>query len=299
MPMKYSIVILNWNRCADTLECLASIQRLHIPCSTIVVDNGSTDGSLEAIRAAFPTIQIIEMGSNLGYAAGNNRGIKAALDQGADWIVLLNNDTVIAPQFLDALQEASLAHPRAGAFGAKIYYYDEPATLWYAGGEVDRRTLRCYHVGCGEADLDKRHEEIRQTGYACGCAIALKTQALREIGLLDPCYFLLWEEIDWCWRLRKAGWECLFLPKAKVWHKVSASFPEGHRGPLWQYHYYRSRRLFIRSHCSRREKLFFHLLRRPSELFSLALYCLLPTETPSLRRRYFAALRGSIDLLHY
>lgn len=290
--MKSTIVILNWNNAQDTLECLDSLKKLSAPCEILLVDNGSTDDSVERIRTAYPSLPIIENGQNLGYAAGNNRGIEAALANGAELIVLLNNDTIVATHFLEALQTAAIDHPTAGAFGAKIYFYDEPATLWHAGGDVDRKKLRCYHIGCGDADSDKQHENVRPIGYACGCAIALRAEALRQVGLLDPAYFLLWEEIDLCWRLKKYGWECLFVPKARVWHKISASFPEGNRGPFWQYHYFRSRLLFLKRHFSHKERLLFYLQRLPRESIALLSQALNLSISRDLRRESSAALKG-------
>lgn len=253
MPMKSIVIVLNWNNASDTIECLNSLKNSDV----LVVDNGSTDDSVAKIRETFPTLAILENGRNLGYAAGNNRGIELALQMGAELIILLNNDTVVAPNFTEELIKAAKENPEAGAFGAKIYFYDDPATLWYAGGEVELSSMRCYHVGCGEPDYEKKHETLRPTSYACGCAIALRREAIKEVGLMAPEFFLLWEEIDWCWRLRKAGWGCLFVPKARVWHKVSASFPGGNRGAFWRKHYKRSRSLFIRRNFSMGQRLKF------------------------------------------
>ena len=255
-------------------------------CTIIIVDNGSTDDSVKQIRSAFPQHTLIENEKNLGFAEGNNVGLREGLKQGAELLILLNNDTVVAPNFLKELVHAAEKHPEVGAFGPKIYFYDEPATIWYAGGSVDPRTGRCYHIGCG---APSGHNQKKETDYICGCALAVRKSVLEKVGFLAPEFFLIWEEIDWCYRMRKAGYKCLFVPTAKVWHKVSASFIEGNRDPMWQYFYFRNRLLFHKRHSSIRKGL------PPRELFNLIKMRFHPKTPPDERQRYRAALRGVWD----
>lgn len=244
-----AIVILNWNRSEETLECLQSVTSIRFPkYEIIVVDNGSSESAPEKFQEAFPEVRLLRNEENLGFAEGNNRGIAYALERGAEYILILNNDARVDPEILNAFMEAAEQNPDAGVFGAKIYYYDDPTTLWYAGGEVDQKRGLCYHVGCTESDLEKKRETIQDTGYACGCALFVKAEAAHEVGLMDPKFFLIWEEIDWCWRIREAGYRCLFVPKARVWHKISASFEGGNRGAVWQYFFWRNRLLFMKRH---------------------------------------------------
>jgi len=222
----------------------------------------------------------------LGFAEGNNVGLREGLKSDADLFLLLNNDTIVAPNFLEEFNKAAKEHPEVGAFGAKIYFYDEPATIWYAGGSVDPRTGRCYHIGCG---APTGHNEKTKTDYICGCALAVRREVLEKVGLLDPDFFLIWEEIDWCYRMRKMGYQCLFVPTAKVWHKVSASFEEGNRGPMWQYFYFRNRLLFHKRHGSIKKGL------SPRELTDLIKTSFLPRTAKGARNRSRAALRGVWD----
>ncbi len=269
-PDKFAIIILNWNGLNDTLECLDSLKSLtYSSFEIILVDNGSTDGSLKTLKEHYPDLIYVENQTNLGFAEGNNRGIEVALDRGADFVVLLNNDTVVAPDFLNAFAAAGEEHPKAGALGAKIFYHDEPATLWYAGGGVDRTSWSCYHIGNGRPDQSEKYRKIAPTEYGCGCALAISKEAISKVGTLSPEYFLIWEEIDWCYRLRNEGFECLFVPGARVWHKISQSFAEGNRGRMWHYFYMRNRLLFIQRHATRKERARFYLQTFLPEVFNL------------------------------
>jgi len=289
--LKFTLIILNWNNCKDTLECLASIDKIKYPnFEVIVVDNGSTDDSIEIIRTRYPQHTMVENKENLGFAEGNNRGLREGIKQGAEMLMLLNNDTIIAPNMLTEISKAALDHPQAGAFGPKIYFYDDPATIWYAGGGVDQKTGRCYHIGCGSADMEPKYKQSSETEYICGCAIAIRSQVIQSVGLLDPEFFLTWEEIDWCYRMRKSGFSCLFVPEAKVWHKVSASFVDGNWGPMWQYFYFRNRLLFHKRH--------FSFARRWRKAYISELVDLIKTSfhpNPFLRKQHRAALSGVCD----
>jgi len=231
----------------------------------------------------------LENRKNLGFAEGNNRGIVEAIKRGGELLLLLNNDTIVSPQLLSELAKAAQNNPKAGVFGPKIYFYDEPATIWYAGGSVDPKTGRCYHIGCGGSE---GYTTEKTTDYICGCALAVRAEVVKKVGLLSPEFFLIWEEIDWCYRIRKAGFSCLYVPKARLWHKVSASFPEGNRGPAWQYFYYRNRLLFHRRHTPLHKRW---RLNNVLECFSL-LHTTLSPKTPSdKKRRSKAALIGIAD----
>jgi len=244
-----SIVVLNWNGRDDTLACLASVERLAYPNLKVhVVDNGSSDGSVHAILAQFPKVDVIQTGSNLGYAGGNNAGMRRALETGAMYVLLLNNDTVVDPGLLRAFVSAAQREPQAAAFSAKIFFYDEPDRIWYAGARWDGKASCFFQVGEGERDDQERFATISETAYACGCAFFVSAKRLREIGLLDEDFFLYFEETDWCYRARRRGYPSVFVPEAKLWHKVSVSFG-GERSPLALYFLTRNRLLWARRHA--------------------------------------------------
>jgi GT2 family glycosyltransferase len=252
---KVAVIVLNWNGREDTLRCLESLQAVEYPnWEVLVVDNGSEDGSLDAIRERHPEAMVIEAGRNLGFAGGNNLGIEAALRRGAEFVLVLNNDTTVAPDLLRAFVRAAREHPDAGVFAAKIYFLKDPQRLWYAGARWNSMSAAFEHVGQGVLDTGADFEQVRDTDYACGCAMLLRAPAVQAVGMLDERFFLLFEETDWCFRAREAGFRCLFVPGAKVWHRVSSSFGGG-RSILYEYFLFRNRLLWAERHLSLRWRM--------------------------------------------
>ena len=217
------IIVLNWNGLRDTRECLDSLRRVSLPpARVLVVDNGSGDGSQEAIRREFPDVTLLETGANLRFAEGNNAGIRFALEHGADQIMLLNNDTTVDPAFLGAMSETLLAHADTGIVTPKILYHQDPGIIWYAGGEISFWSGTMRHSGIREQD-DGRFDVAGETAYASGCCMLLRRETVERIGLLDGAYYMYSEDADWCMRARRAGFQIRYEPRAKVWHKVSVS----------------------------------------------------------------------------
>ena len=245
---RIGVVVLNWNGRDDTLECLKSVFDIEYPnFETILVDNGSQDGSVAAIRSKYPELRIIETHANLGFAGGNNVGITDAIGRGAVCIFLLNNDAVVAPDILDVLVQAAENHPNAGAFSGKIYCYGDPKRIWCAGALWKDGEANFVYPGAGQLDDGISFEGVVETDYASGCAMFIHADLVREVGLLDPLFFLTFEETDWCYRLRRRGFGCLVIPQAKIWHKGSASFGSDD-SPLYLYFYTRNRLLWAERH---------------------------------------------------
>lgn len=262
---RVAVVVLNWNGKADTLECLKSIQQIDYPFfEVVVVDNGSQDGSIEAIRESFPDVMLLATGKNLGYAGGNNVGIRYALDHSADYVLLLNNDTVVDSNLLTAFYQASMDVPDAGVFGAKIYFYTRPTRLWYAGALWRKDIMRFEHVGFDKED-GPQFSDLVETDYVTGCALFARAEVFRNIGLLDEDYFLTYEETDWCYRARAAGFRNMYVPSAMLWHKISVSFG-GAESPLTNYFMTRNHLLWGSRHLGLRERFslhygYWHLIR--------------------------------------
>jgi GT2 family glycosyltransferase len=213
------IVLLNWNDTADTLECLRSLRKLrHSDFQIVVVDNGSSEPCTAAVAAEFPEVRVIESGENLGFAGGCNVGIRAALDAGARYVWLLNNDTVVHPDALSALIETARSRRRCGIAGSKILFFDRPTTIDHAGGTLNLRRGHAWHIGCGEID-GGQHDSDRPAAFVTGCSLLADTKMIREIGPLDPDYFAYWEDVDFCTRAQRAGWEVVYSAGSRVWHK--------------------------------------------------------------------------------
>lgn len=219
MKQPYIIsVILNTNRRDDTLECLASISRsTYTNHKVMVLDNASTDGSVEAIRMAFPDVEICHLTANSGYAGNNNVGIKAALEQGADWVFVLNEDTVLDPACLDALIAAGESDPAIGIVGPLVYHHDEPTVIQSAGGALGQN-WEARHVGQNEDDVGQ-YALPHAVDWVSGCAILVRRQAIEQLGMLDERFFYYWEEVEWCLRIGRAGWKIIHVPSARIWHK--------------------------------------------------------------------------------
>ena len=213
-----AIVILNTNRRQDTLECLASIEKAsYANRKTIVLDNASTDGSVEAVRSSYPTSEIIELSSNLGYAGNNNVGIEAALKAGADWVFVLNEDTTLAPDCLAHLAEVGESDPQIGIVGPMVYHHSEPAIIQSGGGRMDR-SWNVWHIGQHQPDQGQFNRP-QQVDWISGCAILVRRAVIEQVGALDARFFYYWEETEWCLRARERGWRILLAPQAKLWHK--------------------------------------------------------------------------------
>jgi GT2 family glycosyltransferase len=222
-PTWYPIV-LSWNGREDTVSCLDALAKVSEPRVRVVcVDNGSTDGSVEAMRDHHPETHVIENGRNLGFAGGCNIGIRWALDQGAEWVLLVNNDAVIAPDAIAEFAAAAKQCPKAGVLAGKLYHADRPYRVWYAGQRfVAWLGYSGRHRGEGRRDRP-RYRRAAPTDRANGALMAISRTAIESVGMLDEKLFAYVEDIDFSVRARSAGFEVLFVPAARAWHRVGAS----------------------------------------------------------------------------
>lgn len=247
-----AVVILNWNQEKDTADCLTSLRAVEgVPLRVILVDNGSSPESVDRLERHFSDVRVIRLPDNLGFAAGNNVGIREALREGASHILLLNNDTLVHPSFLPPLLEG-LNTSGVGVVGPKIYHHPEVTRLWFAGGMIDWRTGRQWHLGANELD-EGQWDKPREVDYITACCLLAPARLFQEIGALDERYFIYFEETDWNLRVRARGYRCRYLPESRVYHKVSQAMKTG--SPVSDYYYARNRLLFFRSHAPLRYRL--------------------------------------------
>ena len=229
-----------------TRECLTSVLALDPPADRVLlVDNGSTDGTAEAVRAEFPGVLVHRLEKNLYFAGGVNEGLRRALGEGARSILLLNNDVVLDRGALEILIRALEADPRRAAVSPKIYYFDAPDVIWFAGGLVGGPGL-IRHRGVNVKD-EKLRDAPRAIDYVSGAAALLSRDALESVGLLDPDYVIYVEDVDWSARAREAGRTLWYEPAAKGWHHVSATSGGG-LTPLKAYYRLRSGGLYLKRH---------------------------------------------------
>jgi len=243
------IVILAWNQLRFTRECLTSVLALDPGAAhVLLVDNGSTDGTAEAVRAEFPEVEVLRLEENLYFAGGVNQGLRLALARGAASVLLLNNDLVLERTALRTLCEALEADPMRAAVSPKIYYYDRPQVIWFAGGFVGKGFGLIRHRGVNRRD-EKLRDGPRPVEYVSLAAALLSREALETVGLLDPSYVIYVEDVDWSARARDRGYTLWYTPEAKAWHHVSATSGGG-LTPLKAYFRLRSGALYLVRHTA-------------------------------------------------
>lgn len=247
MQPRVAIIVLCYNGVEDTLACLGSLRKLDYPqgrYDVVIVDNASWDNTPTWVRSAFPEAIVIENGANLGFATGNNVGMRYALANGYDYALLLNNDTEVEPAFLRLLVEAAEAEPSVGVVGPTIYYFAAPDTIWSAGGRIDWRHGTSRMDGTGARDMGQ-YQAIRNVDFVTGCALLVRRAAMERAGLLDERFFMYYEETEWCVRITRAGFAIRHVPQSKLWHKIplDARFDKEYLA----YYMTRNRLLFLRA----------------------------------------------------
>jgi GT2 family glycosyltransferase len=246
------ILIVNWNQASLTIECLESVfQSESVPFRVLIVDNGSTDGSPQQICRAFPQIEVLEAGENLGYSEGNNLGLRYALENGASYVLLLNNDTVVDPQMLSRLMQAAESDPSIGIVGPTHFYFDSPTTIWGADNHILWTQGVPHRARMGEIvslkGLPEGDNQLVEADYIDTCAALVRADVFRRVGLLDGRYFINYDDADFGLRTRAAGYRVVYCPAAKMWHKVSAAM--GQASPATTYYITRNEMLLFSSHA--------------------------------------------------
>ena len=217
---KVSVITVNWNNFGDSAECLESLRKAtYLNFEVIVVDNSSAGDDVSLLKQRFgDSIKLILNDRNSGFAGGCNIGIRDALARGADYVVLLNNDTVVAPDFLEALVRVAQSDKTVGIAGGKVLCYELPELVWFAGGIINYRTGRTPIKGSGEADKGQ-FNEITSVDWISGCFVFISREVLQAVGLLDERFFFGWEDVDICVSAARKGFKVIYVPESRIWHK--------------------------------------------------------------------------------
>lgn len=264
--IKVTIIILHFNHQPLTEDCLFSIEKLAVKnfeLSTIIVNNNPQE-KIDSLKKKFPQVKFLSSLKNLGFTGGNNLGIKEALKNGADFILLLNNDTLLAEGLLVELLKSAKENKQAGILAPKIYFAkghefhkdqyfkkDQGKVFWYAGGLLDWQNIIASHRGVDEVD-HRQYNQPSLTDFASGCGMLVKKEVFEKIGFFDDDYFLYLEDVDFCQRAKLAGFQILYVPQAYLWHLNAGSSSVG--GPLHDYYLTRNRLLFGFKYASLRTK---------------------------------------------
>jgi GT2 family glycosyltransferase len=232
---KVSIIILNWNGYEDTIECLESLRKISYPnYEIIIVDNASSGDDVHILREKYGEyIHVIANDKNSGFPEGCNIGMRYALGDGTDYLLLLNNDVIVDCEFLSKLVEVAQSDQSIGIAGSKVYYYRKPNFIQSAGGNINwwLGYIKVY----GEEEDIGQYDTVCERDFVYGTSLLLKKAVIDKTAYMDPYYFMGIEEYDYCTRAKEAGFKIIYVPQSKIWHKVGASisklpqFPETQR----------------------------------------------------------------------
>ncbi len=326
-----TIIILNWNGWRDTIECIESVFQINYTnFKVLVIDNNSSDNSIRKIEEyaagkekvssnffkynfenkpiEISTISkeeskrnllnnkqliLIKNEINYGYAEGNNIGIKFALKNlNSDYILLLNNDMVVDKDFLNFLLLEGEKEENVGLLGPKIYYYDNPNTIWCIGGKIDWKLARGIHIGINSLD-NGQYDEKKNFDYISGSSLLIKKELIENIGLLDKKFFLYFEETDLALRASENGYKNLYVPNAKVWHKISKS-GGGISKPIGLYYITRNRWIFMKKWAKKNDYAFFIVYQLIGAIFFPLVLSIYYRNWKLFKAYYYGFLNGII-----
>ncbi len=264
--MKLAVILVNYNGEKYNVACIESILANSgaAELKIIVVDNASQDDSMRLLGEKYAgneQLELIRLDDNYGFSYANNVGIDRAKEQGADYVMLLNNDTEIMPDMLSQLWECAKRHPGSVAV-PKIYYSDDRKRLWSAGGSFSPVIKKAGHIGLNETDQGQYDQE-REIGFATGCCLWIPMEVIEKAGTLDARFFLYYEDTEYSFRLHRMGIPIYYCPRAVMYHKVGAS-TRGADSALCAYYIARNWLLCNRLHLGRRYPLFlaYYVLNR-------------------------------------
>jgi hypothetical protein len=269
-------VVLNWCNEHDTKACLDSLAAQDYPAlSVLLVDNGSPDGSGPRLHARYPKVGYLQTGQNLGYAGGNNRGMKQAVDDGAEYVLVVNNDTVLERSCVTELVKAVRGEEsiRTGAVGAKILRYDAPDRIWFGGGEFDRLRAIGRHLGENLVDRNPAERDTRRVTFLTGCCLLIPAETLRTVGVFRDDFFAYCEDVEFCLRVSRKELRLVYAPAARLRHRVPPvdALPSPTQIRLRD----RNRRRIVRLHYGALDTALFFAWFYPSRVALMVRYALM------------------------
>jgi GT2 family glycosyltransferase len=272
---RVAAVVLNWCGERDTAACLESLRaQTHPALDVLLVDNGSPDGSGDRLHAAHPDVPYLQTGENLGYTGGNNRGFAWALERGAAYVLVVNNDTVLEAQcvarLVEAAEAARGAGVRVGMVAPKILYHDAPDRVWFAGGRFSRLRALGVHRHELERDDPARDRGVERIDFVTGCVFLVPAEVLRAVGGFREEYFAYVEDVELSLRMTRAGLALLYQPAARVLHRVEVARPR--LTPFQLRQGTRNRRRLVRQHYGALDRVGFACWFYPTRLVQLARY---------------------------
>ena len=280
------VVLLTYNHCQDTLRALDSLSKMTYPdFKLLVVDNQSTDGTVETVRRQYPEVELVVHSSNRGFAAGVNPGLQYALERGAEFVLTINNDVIVDPTMLSHLV-AAMGEPDVGGTAPMIYCMDDPKRIWSVGFLKHPLLLEMRGGARGQIDQGQWQTPF-EVDYLLGCAILLRSSMLREVGLFDERYFFYYEDLDLSMRTRQQGYRLLTVPQAKMWHKGAGSAGSG--SAFRTYQMARGSVIFFRMHARSLQRPASFLFRAGSAIKTSMTFLL--RKQPLLLRYYWQGLR--------
>jgi GT2 family glycosyltransferase len=286
-----SVILVNYNDKPHLKECLESLNKTNqdLDIEIIVVDNNSEDGSREYIESEFPHVRLISNDKNLGYPRANNQGIKAS---SGSYLLLLNTDTVVNPGSLSLLREEMDKNRQVGAIGPALFHGDNKFQVSFGGRRTFfRELIQKYflnHYYPLKLKFSQKRKEVAWVGGAC---LFLRRDVLEVAGLFDESFFLYFEDIDLCYRIRKHGWKILYLPRVRIYHKGGAS--TGKRKIFSRFHYRKSQLYFYKKHNSRLSLMLLRLYLRIHFMLLFVLCVLKGKNDKKTHRKFFELLRNN------
>ncbi|MGD0331017.1 MAG: glycosyltransferase family 2 protein [Dehalococcoidia bacterium] len=300
---RVSIIILNWNGLEDTIECLESLKKITYPnYEVIVVDNASANNEAQILREKFGDyIYLIQNDRNYGFAEGNNIAIRHVLSKSElKYVLLLNNDTVVAPQFLDELVKVTKQDCSIGIAGPKIYFYNNPNEAQHTTAKIDLYRGKAGWAVVKEADSGQ-FEDVQDTAWCDGSCFLVRREVIQSIGLIDASYFKYWEEIDYCLRASKQGFRIVCCPQARIWHKGwlrmwDKGFPSIKRVEA-VYYMERNRFLFMRKHAGKLQMATFLLYYFTFSVWMMSGHLLVRRRSQESFMSFLRGVRDGFQLL--